>query len=62
MNILMEAEDKPTRITARIRSTGNYLSGKKDSTGRIELWEGGRLVGYEKIRPDRKNCWRPGIK
>ncbi len=25
----------------------------------VEVWEGGRFVGYEKTKPDRKNCKQP---
>jgi ribosomal protein L34 len=53
---------KPT-IEGRIRVLGNYLTRQETKDGqKVELWEGGRLVGYERIRPDRKNCWRPGIR
>jgi hypothetical protein len=56
-----EGATQPQTIV-RVRSTGNYLSGKKDNKGRIELWEGGRLVGYMAVKPDKVNCWIPGIK
>lgn len=25
----------------------------------VEIWEGGRFVGYERTRPDRRGCKQP---
>lgn len=42
----------------RIRATGGGVS-DKDAGEQIEVWEGGRLIGYEKTRPNRRGCKLP---
>jgi hypothetical protein len=42
----------------RIRATGDG-GGAGDRGELIEVWEGGRMIGYEKTRPDARGCKLP---
>lgn len=43
----------------RIRTLSSNINIKGD---KVEIWQGGRLIGYEYTKPDKKNCWLEGIK
>jgi hypothetical protein len=44
----------------RIRTSGASDSNRLDEKGElVEIWEGGRFIGYQKTKPDRKGCKMP---
>ena len=42
----------------RIRTLGASSSTSEEGE-LVEVWEGGRMIGYEKTRPNRKGRWLP---
>ena len=50
-----------TKPVGRVQHSGPLGFAPK-KVERIEIWQGGRLVGYEYTKPDKKNCWLEGVK
>jgi hypothetical protein len=48
------------RHRGRIRSAGTPAPSKERPTGDVvEVWEGGRFIGYERTRKDVRSCYLP---